>query len=830
MSPESNSSGYHRVPRSFGRLSLLALFGCWMGMAGPVLAHQPHDPVRAAALSPGFSKDNRVLAAVHPAATFIFGGVSLLISDNGGLSFHTTPHPIAVADFDLIRMAPGVGGETTVYASHRKKGLFRSVDGGLSWEEVDVGIPGVEITALVVSPAYLLDGTLFVGTADGVVLRSTDKGTTWKSVYESQDALSSISDIILSPRYFSDGVAFFAVSDKGVFRSDDRGKRWNRLLFSGQISKGLTHLALSADFDQNPVVLVGTQDIGVLRSDDGGTTWAKANTGLPADSVVDLVVTRSNAMFLIMNEKGIYRSLDSGQSWKPVNKGLRPLDPNHTEHFFDIAVSSDPDAADSVLVASWEGLYYSRTLGNKWLQLNVLPPTVTRALDISRRYATDGTLFAATYGGGIVKSEDEGQSWTGLNRNGIDNMFPDPLKMSPEFVADQTVFAGVTGGDSGGAGKTTDGGNSWTFVPFVDDPNPYGRRLAVSPDYGNDGTVFAISRKARNGRLIYQAVHRSEDGGTTWRELGVVLDSLLTEIAISPDYARDRTVVVAALRQGLLMSTDRGETWKPLAYKELAGLIINRVVFSPAYATDRTLFVGTRSKGVMKSTDGGNTWQTISNGLDHLDVNDISVSPGYPWDPTLFCAAANGGVYKSVNGGATWVQHSNGLIPNITLFVLQSPDYPQDQTVFAGTYKGIYKSTDGGQNWVRAQNYVQHDDMNHAIHYHGEWQTVTDSACVSGGCSRASAAGSEAHFQFTGTTVIWIGSKGPDHGVADVYLDGRIVGTVDLYAAQPVSSTAIYQLSGLQPGLHSLEIEVLGAANPSSSGTLVGIDAFDVLE
>ena len=115
----------------------------------------------------------------------------------------------------------------------------------------------------------------------------------------------------------------------------------------------------------------------------------------------------------------------------------------------------------------------------------------------------------------------------------------------------------------------------------------------------------------------------------------------------------------------------------------------------------------------------------------------------------------------------------------------------------------------------------------------GAWSQISSAGAgvtLSGGQAVYSGtAGATATFTFTGTGVSWIGFPCEQCGTARVHLDGSSVVTIDTYAAsRPAASGVLYSTTGLPSGSHTLVIEVTGAANASSSGTYVVVDAFDV--
>ncbi|HEY2042042.1 MAG TPA: beta-galactosidase [Jatrophihabitans sp.] len=123
-------------------------------------------------------------------------------------------------------------------------------------------------------------------------------------------------------------------------------------------------------------------------------------------------------------------------------------------------------------------------------------------------------------------------------------------------------------------------------------------------------------------------------------------------------------------------------------------------------------------------------------------------------------------------------------------------------------------------------------DTSH-LQYTGSWTHVGPEVGYTSGEyqqteSFSNTAGDSVTVPFTGTGIRWISSKSGNHGLADVYLDGAKVSTVDSYGASTLNQQIQYSVSGLANGAHTLKLVVTGQKNPASSGTFVGVDAIDV--
>jgi hypothetical protein len=147
------------------------------------------------------------------------------------------------------------------------------------------------------------------------------------------------------------------------------------------------------------------------------------------------------------------------------------------------------------------------------------------------------------------------------------------------------------------------------------------------------------------------------------------------------------------------------------------------------------------------------------------------------------------------------------------------------------TMCGDLATPEGGGTGGGGGGTTRIEETSSAVTYTGSWtQNYTGAP---GGWSGGSVAFSaeaiaRATLSFSGTGVSWIGYRAPNTGIANVYLDGTLVATVDTYAPTEQVQAVIYTTSGLSPGSHTLAIEVTGTRNAASSDSLIVVDAFDV--
>jgi len=241
--------------------------------------------------------------------------------------------------------------------------------------------------------------TLFVASASGGLWKSTNRGVTWKNVFDTM-AVSTFGDVAIAPS--NANVVYAGTGEQnnrqssswgnGVYRSDDGGETWTHL--------GLEESRHIGKVEVNPtnpdVVYVAalgnlwapSEDRGVFKSTDGGRTWTKALFIDPYTGVVDLVMDPSNPDILYAATyqrlrrtwgfngggpgSGIYVTLDGGSHWQELTNGI----PQGDKGRIGLAISrSNP----RVLMATIEhadpdqqGTYRSEDGGRSWTRVNEL--------------------------------------------------------------------------------------------------------------------------------------------------------------------------------------------------------------------------------------------------------------------------------------------------------------------------------------------------------------------------------------------------------------------------------------------------------------------------
>jgi len=285
---------------------------------------------------------------------------------------------------------------------------------------------------------------------------------------------------------------------------------------------------------------------------------------------------------------------------------------------------------------------------------------------------------------------------------------------------------------SGGVWKTINAGT--TFEPVFDNEGSYSIGC-VTMDPRNHNVVWVGTGENNNQRSVAygDGVYKTEDGGKSWKNMGLKTSEHIGMIAIDP---RNTDVVYVAAygplwspggERELYKSEDGGKNWKAvLTISENTGISEVHldprnpdVVYAVAHQRRRhvfTLIGGGPESGIHKSKDGGATWEKINKGLPSGDLGRIGLAVS-PLDPDLIYAIVEakedkGGFYRSTNRGASWERRSGyASSGNYYQEIVCDPKDPE--RVYAqDTFLQV--TDDGGLTWKALGERSKHID-NHAI-------------------------------------------------------------------------------------------------------------------
>ncbi len=570
-------------------------------------------------------------------------------------------------------------------------GVYRSVDGGKSWE--NLGLKKSEhIGRVVIDPrdskvVYVAaEGPLWGPGGDRGLYKSVDGGKTWKAALTISEN-TGVADVAIDPS--NPDVVYasayqrrrhvYTLIDGGpesvIYKSTDAGATWNKLK-SGLPSVDMGRIGLSVSPADPNVVYAAIEAAdgkgGIFRSQDKGATWERRNEfDAGAMYYGRVVADPKNVDRIFVMNVTLRESLDGGKTLQKVNEV------NH--HGDNHAIWIDPDDTRHWLLGSDGGMYETWDNAKSW-EFKANLPTV-QFYDVA---VDNAAPFYNVCGG-----TQDYFSWCGPSRtrnlNGIVN--------SDWFV--------TTGGD--GFHSQVDPVDANTvysesqYGVLIRYDKPTGQELVLQPLEGkgepplrwNWDSPLIISPHSHT-RLYFAAnkLFRSDDRGDTWK-------------AISGDLTRqiDRNKLPVM-----------GKVWGPdaVAKNQSTSFYGNVVAVSESPKKEGQIYVGTDDGLIQVTSDGGGSWAKYEKFTGVPEMTYVSRLAASNFDAnTVYASFENHKnedfkpyLLKSTDAGKTWTSIA-GDLPESGPVLAFVEDTVNANLLFAGTETGAFFTIDGGSHWVR---------------------------------------------------------------------------------------------------------------------------------
>ncbi len=548
----------------------------------------------------------------------------VFISDDGGKTWTKTLSARYLGNskyrYAGTRIAGSCGPNGHLVTASEGSGLWRSVDGGRTWEHC--GYDNIYFTDVYIdrtnpdrvwacAEPVTLQGGEYSDLAGGLY-RSDDGGKTWAKLTD-----DSPFTVIQDP--VSAGTLYGLFHDT-VRRSTDNGATWQD--FNAGLPAPLTTTSGPPDFlaiGTGPkfVTILQRHPMTIYRLDAGQSQWKAIKptfsladwritfTRPPADDPSRVIVSPTDPNHWYMTDEwGMYQSFDAGQTWTATNRGI--------ETTVIHAVAQDAsNPAHAYLGAGDVGFWYSDDAGTAFTQTNShaaewlgnVKCITSSPKNASRVYAAGGVGWQANR---VYVSEDGGKSMTLLHPTGLptaawESIVVDPNDPNSVYLA---TSAPVTA-SSGGVYHSADGGHTWTYMSaglpvgkkaFGDNIWWGGNELAMGPD----GTLIAASAGSNT-------VYRFDRTGGAWTPLVMPHHGGLFATAADPHTPGRFFVCVEGNEHGpsvagggLYRTDDAGATWKSVLPGSVHAVAVDVAVKNRVAAST--------TAGVFYSADGGDTW------------------------------------------------------------------------------------------------------------------------------------------------------------------------------------------------------------------------------
>ncbi len=600
----------------------------------------------------------------------------------------------------------------TVYALGG--GLFKSADGGQSWEAKTLFVSDPWCLAIAPSDPSIL----YIGSQTGQVVKSSDGGETWREADSGLPTPSlSLGRIIyviaIDPTNAE--IAYAGTYSDGVFKTLDGGKSWKSVGLPDQ--SRATAIAIDPRVPSTLFVStqsdVGSPPEGVFKSTDAGTTWTLEATGRAAGSSLTIDPSDTRVIYETVNSDGVFKSLDGGSTWQQMNTGisetpgvyvgslaLDPLNPAtiYIGLYGDQVFKSEDGGSHWSRVYSGDGLAFA-TVATGESEVFLGDAThLAKSTDGGAHWVTsdtglfdsdiacvavdaNDTLYAGASASSLTKSSRPDRTWTQLEIPGLTEPTVRTIAIDPSNSA--VLYAGV---DGYGIYKSVDSGERWTQAEELFG----GYTLAIAIDPLDSQNIYAATEVPPLGLDFDGAswVSRSSDGGMTWTSFGPANSIVADSLAIDSD--NPSTLFAGGqIPGGMFRSTDSGDSWVALNTGLTGGGYLSSVVIDPHDSLTIYAALGFFTApefGILKSEDGGDHWVLRKQGLPDGPVTALAIDPVH--SKVLYAGSYDQGVFRSDDAGETWRPINSGLLnPRVNALAFDS----SGSRLFAGTAAGVYE-------------------------------------------------------------------------------------------------------------------------------------------
>jgi photosystem II stability/assembly factor-like uncharacterized protein len=627
---------------------------------------------------------------------------------------------VSFSNSDVIYVGTGEGVQRQFISPG--DGVYKSVDGGETW--TNVGLKETRhIARIRIHPTdpdivfVAAMGDMFGPNPERGIYRTRDGGQTWEQVLYKGDSTGGV-DLTMDPDY--PDVIFASMNHhvtypwdeesggptSGLFKSTDGGDTWTDITHNPGMPKGMVGkicVSISPARGSRVYAFIEADggEGGIYRSDDGGSTWHRTHYDpgkmeIPNSYNYITADTQNPDVVYIQPIVGLLKSTDAGVTFKEVEL------PNWDPH----ALWIDPNNSRRMIEGGDGGASVTMNGGESWSSLNNQPTADLLSLAV----------------------DDQEPYWVYAAQN--DNSHIAIPSQTDDPSIDRTHYIPLPAGEGGQTAVTPDGSviyaNDRSRTVRIDRETGEAPQISVWPEWVFGTAMkdfhlrfyysFPILRSSHGSHALYTAaqyVFRSTDEGQTWEQISADLTrnrrEVMDEISGGPISSNAsslfhssviRTLAESPLTEGELwvgtddsnvqLSQDDGQTWQDVSPPDLpewttiTSIDVSHHHLGTAYISGERHRVSDRTTYLYKTTDYGDTWQRITDGIH---ANDFSwVVREDPVRPGLLYAGTETGAYISFDDGDNW-QPLNGNLPAVLVMQMQVKD---DDLVVATHGRGIW--------------------------------------------------------------------------------------------------------------------------------------------
>lgn len=590
------------------------------------------------------------------------------------------------------------GGGSVAYGGD---GVWKTTDGGGSWTQL--GLEGTaSIGRIVVDPAnpervyVAATGNLYAKGPDRGVYRTTDGGGSWQNVLFVSDS-TGCADLAIDPatptrvyasmweRTRRPSIRRYGGPTSGIYRTTDGGDSWT-LLSTGlplpATRPGRIGIAVAPSSPSTVYAIYPDSTgyfAGFFRSVDSGTTWARQSDSALSGFYSSfgwwfgrIWVHPTNPAVIFAPGLPLMRSTNSGNGWSDVSASM---------HVDNHAMWISPLMPNVIWEGNDGGLYRSTNGGTAWTHIVNLP--ITQFYTNEVHPSQPNKVYGGTQDNGTIRTLGGVAAWTDVYGGDGHYVNVDPNNTNVIYAEyqygvlvkstnDGATFFSATSGISGRANWST---------PVVIEPASAGKPQTTL--YYGANRLFRSTNSAASWTAVSPDLSDGDPGAN-----GVVYGTITT-VAVAP--SDSATIYVGTDDANVWVSTDAGSSWTKvdgaLPERWVTRLAVDPTNDAIAYATLSGFREAEYLPHVFRTTDWGASWADISGNLPEAPVNDLIVDSA---TPSILYVATDVGVYETQDLGATWFALAAGM----PLVVVNDLDYLGGVTpvLYAGTYgRSMYR-------------------------------------------------------------------------------------------------------------------------------------------
>ena len=515
------------------------------------------------------------------------------------------------------------------YAGTGGGGIYKSINGGISWLPIQNGLGRAGITTLLIDPNDPM--ILYASTSGGGGYKTIDGGQNWQSASRSirlNERGPSDDDIVMDPQ---DSQHLFYLNSSGVYESKDGANSWEKLSLPSLIGDcGAPQRVRFSPVDSQTLLMLTGQPhdgcSGVFKSTDGGKTWASTELSTVGEFLVDLWIDNITGDYVYTysgSTGAFYRSSDVGETW--LEGKSRECD----------EIAFHPEDGATAYCGMYRGEVKRTTNGGQSWQEIGRTEIQEDIGSITLSPHDPNTILVG--GDGLFFSPDSGYNWEERS-NGLGavhlNLHINPLKSSILYITEGYV-------GEGSLYRSMDSGSTWEFI------NDQGMGLA----FDSDGQVLY---RVWEGDGNSTAIMISHNEGDSWEVSPYLPSNIINIFSVKADPLVSGKIYANVMSSEgdpnqQYSSIDRGETWE-----------------SSSHSFDSQV-------------------EFIDFGSNSYFVNAKAVDPQ---NPETIYAGTDGGAYISFNGGEHWAPINDGLLGGLVIYSIV---VDEESNVYAATPLGIFK-------------------------------------------------------------------------------------------------------------------------------------------